>query len=155
MGIARRILLLIPDLALVHAMTIQETAVVKSLELWRTYWKNEWILPPMNQQKWMEVSVGINRKNSVDDAISYEQRVGQKSCDELLLARKQWEFPYNLNVRWSSRVPKSSRQENGDRWSPKKTEKSHRSWWRSSSGWSKENRRKTEKRRWKSQPFWS
>ena len=30
MGIARRILLLIPVLALVHAMTIQETAVVKS-----------------------------------------------------------------------------------------------------------------------------
>ena len=78
MGIARRILLLIPDLALVHAMTIQETAVVKSLELWRTYWKNEWILPPMNQQKWMEVSVRINRKDSVDDAISYEREVGQK-----------------------------------------------------------------------------
>ena len=42
------------------------------------YWKNEWILPPMNQQKWMEVSVVINRKDSVDDAISYEREVGQK-----------------------------------------------------------------------------
>ena len=70
----------------------------------------------------MEVSVTI-RKNSVDNAINYEQRVGQKSCDELLLARKQWEFSCNLNVRWSSRVPKSSRQENGDRGSPEKTEK--------------------------------
>ena len=30
MGNARRIPLLIPDLALVHALTIQETAVVKS-----------------------------------------------------------------------------------------------------------------------------
>ena len=92
------------------------------IELWRTYWKNEWILPPMSQQKWMEVSVTI-RKNSVDDAISYEQRVGQESCDELLLARKQWEFSCNLKVRWSGRVPKSSWQENRDRRSPKKTEK--------------------------------
>ena len=40
------------------------------------YWKNEWILP-QSQQKWMEVSVTI-RKNSVDDAISYEREVGQK-----------------------------------------------------------------------------
>ena len=68
----------------------------------------------------------------------------KKSCDEFLLARKPWEFFRNVNVRWSSRVPKSSRQENGDRWSPKKTEKSHRSW-RSSSGWSKENRRKPKR----------
>ena len=39
----------------------------------------------------------------------------KKSCDEFLLARKPWEFFRNVNVRWSSRVPKSSRQENGDR----------------------------------------
>ena len=69
----------------------------------------------------------------------------KKSCDEFLLARKPWEFSRNVNVRWSSRVPKSSRQENGDRWSPKKTEKSHRSWRRSSSGWSKDHRRKPKR----------
>ena len=30
----------------------------------------------------MEVSVRINRKNSVDDAISYEREVGQKKTKE-------------------------------------------------------------------------
>ena len=141
MGIARRILLLIPVLALVHAMTIQETAVVKSLELWRTYWKkmNESSPQWISRSEW-KFPLGSTEKIPSMMRSVMNGKWAKKSCDEFLLARKPWEFSRNVNVRWSSRVPKSSRQENGDRWSPKKTEKSHRSWRRSSSCWSNQFR---------------